>query len=193
MNNDNEKVKGETPVSSFFGDKWIWNSKMTKIWNARNLTLRLQTLDHWNSVVFLVGCFMTLSVSGKYSDEWRKWLCPNWGIIPAFFCRDWQKKRKNFNQDSQCPSWDSNQPSPEYKSTALSLDQPVQLKLRVKWGKTLEWRFCCPPHYCAFAHLLCTTSVNIVPYYFEHKTHILCIFSRWNIDKRLKSEECAPF
>lgn len=108
MSNDNEReglnMNSETPISRFFGDQWIWNNEMNKIWNARNLTLRLLNLGHWNQVFPLVGSFITLSVSGKYSDEWRKWLWPNWGTIPAFVCRDWQKPGKSSIRIANVPA-----------------------------------------------------------------------------------------
>jgi hypothetical protein len=38
-----------------------------------------------------------------------------------------RKTKKNQGQDSQCPSWDSNQAFLEYRSAALPLEQHAQL------------------------------------------------------------------
>lgn len=71
-------------------------------------------------LIFFVGYFTTLSLSGKCSDmegwqiNWkgfrRKRSWATLGIIPAFIRRDWGKNTKMFIQHEWCPGW-----SPEYK------------------------------------------------------------------------------
>jgi hypothetical protein len=66
----------------------------------------------------------------KGSANKRSW--SNRGIVLEFAWSASRKPRKSFIQNSRCPSRDSNQARPEFKSTALPIDQPV-LGHRVVW------------------------------------------------------------
>jgi hypothetical protein len=70
--------------------------------------------------------FIMSSVSRIYCAEWqddwwimnlwglgKKQLCPKKSAILVFVWSDWGKLWKHFGQDSWCPSWDSNQGTPE--------------------------------------------------------------------------------
>lgn len=57
----------------------------------------------------------------------RKWLWHEQGTIPPLFWRDMRKTIKPLSQDCWCSTQDSNHALPEYKHTALSLDQHIQM------------------------------------------------------------------
>jgi hypothetical protein len=96
-------------------------------------------LDSWLPTACPVGYLTTLSVPRLYTVEREdyRWIMMNskgferkrsWhirGTTPAFAWR-LGKNTKNLSQESQCPGRDSNRASPEHKSRALPLDQPVR-------------------------------------------------------------------
>jgi hypothetical protein len=99
-------------------------------------TLWVLSLYFWRRWHFLWAILWCYQYPWLYSielyEQWRKLNWKGFGshhdiikVLPGICLGGLRKTTENLNQDRQCPSWDSNQAPPKYKSRALLLHQPA--------------------------------------------------------------------
>lgn len=76
------------------------------------------------SVSQTIQCQMVRWLMGKYLEGSGRDL----RYYPGIFIKGLCKTMRNLSEDSQRPSWDSNQETPEHKSTITPLHQPVHFR-----------------------------------------------------------------